>query len=115
MWVTVTPMVFLLSVCFTAGLQKIFSDYPRLGFLARAAQLEGMIAEGKVAPEQLAQTQRLIFNERLDAVVCGLFLLMVATIMIDSVRLWASIILGKRERKVVEAPFVLSKLKPGEV
>jgi len=115
MWVTVTPMVFLLSVCFTAGFQKIFSDYPRLGFLARAAQLEGLIAEGKIAPEQLAQTQRLIFNERLDAVVCGLFLVMVATIMIDSVRLWASIILGKRERKVVEAPFVLSKLKPGEV
>lgn len=115
MWVTVSPLVLLLSVCFTAGLAKIFSDIPRLGFLARAAQLEGLIAAGKIAPAKLAETQRLIFNERLDAVVCGTFLLLVLLIVADSVRLWASIISGRRVAKVVEAPFVLSQLKPEEI
>ncbi len=115
MWVTVSPLVLLLAVCFTAGLQKIFSGIPRLGFLARAAQLEDMIASGKVTAANLAQTQRLIFNERLDAVVCGTFLLLVLLIVADSLRLWVSIISGRREAKVTEAPFVLSQLKPEEI
>ena len=115
MWVTVSPLVLLLAVCFTAGLQKIFSDIPRLGFLARAAQLEEMIASGKVTAANLAQTERLIFNERLDAVVCGAFLLLVLLIVADSLRLWISIISGHRQVKVTEAPFVLSQLNPEEI
>lgn len=115
MLVTVAPLVLLLAVCFTAGLEKIFSEIPRLGFLARAAQLEDLLAAGKIGAEKIAETQRLIFNERLDAVVCGTFLVLVLLIVADSVRLWASIITGRREAKVIEAPFVLSQLNPEEI
>ena len=58
----------------------------------------------------MAQTQVLIFNARLDAVICGVFLVLVAVILIDSVRIWLGILRGSRESRVAEAPFVLSRL-----
>ena len=60
-------------------------------------------------------TATLIFNARLDALVCGLFMVMVTTILLDSVRVWLGILNGSRSAKVVEAPFVLSRLSPEEV
>jgi carbon starvation protein len=113
-WITVAPLLWILSVTFTAGMQKIFSPLPRLGFLARADQLQEQLATMTNAT-QIAQTQRLIFNERLDAFICGLFLLMVAAVVADSLRVWAGIVSGRRESRLNEAPFVLTQLKPGEV
>jgi carbon starvation protein len=107
MWVTCVPLVWLVIVTFTGAYEKIFSESPRIGFLAAAAQLE--------AGPQTSATKTLIFNNRLDAVVCGLFLVLVTTILIDSVRLWIGILRGTREAKVNEAPFILSTLKPEEV
>ncbi len=114
LWITVAPLAFILSVTFTAGLEKIFSPIPRIGFLARASQLEGTLAT-LTDPAKIAQTERLIFNERLDAVICGLFLLMVAAVVADSLRVWVSILSGRRSSAVREAPFVLTRLKPEEV
>jgi carbon starvation protein len=111
MWVTCVPLGWLLTVCYTAALEKIFSDIPRVGFLARARQLEQLVAAGK-APANAGQ---LIFNERLDAAVCGIFLILVTIIGIDSIRLWVSILSGRGEAKLVESPFVLSQLRPEEV
>ena len=57
----------------------------------------------------------LIFNARLDAFICGMFVVMVATILLDSIRIWIGILNGTRSARVVEAPFVLSQLSPEEV
>jgi carbon starvation protein len=115
MWVTVMPLAWLVTVTFSAGWQKIFSEAPRVGFLAQAAKLEADLAAGRVAAEKVAEVQALIFNNRLDAVVCGIFLVLVTTILVDSIRLWVGILRGTREARLVEAPFVLSKLSPEEV
>jgi carbon starvation protein len=115
MWITCTPLVWLVIVCYTAGWQKIFSDLPRLGFLAQANQLQAALDARTVAAGQVAATQAQIFNNRLDALVCAVFLLLVTTILVDSVRLWYRILSGAEEAKVVEAPFVLSRLRPEEV
>ncbi len=112
-WITGLPLVWLVVVTFSAGWQKIFSDVPRIGFLARAAQLESLIEAGKAA--DIAQTRVLIFNERLDAVVCGMFLVLVTTILVDSVRVWVGILRGTREARTTESPFVLSRLRSEEV
>ncbi|MCX6634162.1 MAG: carbon starvation protein A, partial [Acidobacteria bacterium] len=83
MWITCVPLAWLVTITYTAAWQKIFSPQPRIGFLAQAAQLEASLGTGNVA-----ETQTLIFNNRLDAVVCGIFLVLVTTILADSIRVW---------------------------
>jgi len=94
-------------VTFTASYQKIWSPLPRIGFLAQAAQLE---ATGSSAAAIRAQ----IFNNRLDAVVCGAFMLLVAIILLDSLRLWFGIIRGTADSSVAETPFVPTQFSPEE-
>jgi carbon starvation protein len=87
-WTTLVPLVWLLSVTLTAGYEKIWSADVRIGFLAHAADLQSRIAGGRVAASQLAETQTLIFNDRLDAAVTALFMALVVVIVVDSVREW---------------------------
>ena len=53
---------------------------------------------------------RLIFNNRLDAVVTGILIVMVTLILIESARQWLGILSGKREAQVKESPFVVTRL-----
>jgi carbon starvation protein len=107
MWITCAPLVWLVIVTYTAATQKIFSPIPSIGFLAQAEKL--------AAGPQTAVTSTLIFNARLDAAVCGILLVLVTTILLDSVRIWIGIIRGTRSAQVAEAPFVLSQLRAEEL
>jgi carbon starvation protein len=102
LWITCVPLVWLVTVTFTASWQRIFSPQPSLGFLAQAEQL--------AAGPQTTATQALIFNARLDAVVCGVLLFLVAVILADSLRVWYGILRGTRDSRVYEAPFVASQM-----
>jgi carbon starvation protein len=102
MWVTCVPLVWLVVVTFAAGWQKIFSDLPAVGFLSQA----DLLARGP----QTAATAALIFNNRLDAAVTGIFLVLVATVLVDSIRSWVSILSGARENESHETTFVLSQM-----
>ena len=104
MWITCAPLSWLVVVCYTAGWQKIFSDLPRVGFLAQANALEAAIAAGKVAPAQLAATQTQIFNNRLDAAICGIFLVLVTLILLDSIRVWWRYISGAEPLMILDVP-----------
>jgi carbon starvation protein len=115
LWITAVPLAWLLVVTFTAGYQKIFSDQPRVGFLSEASHLQSAIDAGSITAGKIAEAQSQIFNDRLDAAVCGMFLIMVALILVDSVRVWFRILSGTRESKVDEAPFVLSRLQTEEL
>ena len=105
MWVTCVPLVWLVLVTFTAGLEKLFSTSPALGFLAQANQL--------AAGPQDSTTASLVFNARLDAVVTAVFLIMVAVILIDSIRVWMGVLRGTRSATLNETPFVQSRLAEG--
>jgi len=96
------PLAWLVIVCFTAGWQKIFAAEPALGFLAQA----DLLARGPQSAAVAAQ----IFNNRLDAAVTGIFLVLVATVVIDSVRVWASVLQGTRTSKSTETPFIPTTL-----
>jgi carbon starvation protein len=113
LWITCAPLAWLVTVTFTAAWQKIFSPLPALGFLAQADRLEASLRAGTAADP--ATTQTLIFNARLDALLCGVFLLLVTTILLDSMRVWIGILRGTREARVCEAPFVLSQLRAEEL
>jgi carbon starvation protein len=102
MWVTCVPLAWLVVVTFTAGWQKIFSPLPALGFLAQADQL----ARGPQGPD----TATLIFNNRLDAAVTAIFLVLVTMILLDSVRIWVGVLRGTRVTRTTETPFVPSRL-----
>ena len=106
MWITCVPLAWLVIVTFTAGWQKIFSPLPRVGFLAQVSVLQ----KGPMSP----QVETLIFNNRLDAVVCGTFLVLVTIILLDSLRLWFGILNGTEKRVVAESPFVLTQLPAGD-
>ena len=114
-WITGIPLLWLLTVTFTAAYQKIFSFNPRIGFLSYATQLDKILRAGAIPPQVLAETRGLIFNARLDAIVCGLFILMVITILIDSLRIWSRILRGIEENPITETPFVLSRLSSEEL
>jgi carbon starvation protein len=114
-WITLTPLAWLLTVTFSAGLQKIFATEPRLGFLAQAAQLQAALTAGSIAAPQVKSVEAQIFNARLDAAVCAIFLVLVTLIVLDSARVWVGVLRGTREATVREAPFVLSRLRPEEL
>jgi carbon starvation protein len=113
MWITCGPLVWLVTVTFTASWQKIFSPVPAIGFLAQADNLEAALRAGAVADSAAARA--LIFNARLDTAVCAVLLVLVATILLDSARVWFGILRGTREPRVSEAPFVASQLRAEEI
>ena len=114
MWIPAIPLIWLVTVNYTAAWQKLFSPEVRVGFLAQAASLEAKLAAGNLSAAQVAETRTLIFNARLDAVVCGVFLALVTVILADSLRVWTGILRGHRQPVTTEAPFVLSKLDARE-
>jgi carbon starvation protein len=101
--VTLVPLTWLVAVTFTASYHKIWDPDPRIGFLAHARQL----ATGATA--SAPATARLIFNDRLDAAVTGILILMIATVLLDSLLEWSRILRGEKEPRLREAPFVATR------
>jgi carbon starvation protein len=104
--VTLGPLACLLAVTFAASWHKIFDADPRIGFLAQARAL--------AAGPSTHATARLIFNNRLDAVVTATLVLMVSLVVIESARAWIGVLNGQREAKVRETPFVMTQLASEE-
>jgi carbon starvation protein len=100
--VTLAPLAWLVAITFTASWHKVFDPSPRIGFLAQARQL--------AAGPATSETARLIFNNRLDAVVTGVLVVMVALVLLESTRQWLEILNGKKELRVSESPFVMTQL-----
>lgn len=86
-WVAVVPAVWLLVCTLSAGWLKIFSADPRVGFVAAAQRYQAAIAEGKVLgpAKSLEEMGRVVFNNYLDAALCGLFILVVVSILVYGV------------------------------
>ncbi len=112
--ITAVPLIWLLIVNFTAGLEKVFADSPRLGFLASARAIETTILAGGLTAAKTAELQSRMFNDRLDAAICAVFLVLVALIVADSLRVWIEILRGGRPTDSSESPFVVSQLEPTE-
>jgi carbon starvation protein len=102
-WVTLLPLCWLVAVTFSAAYYKVLDSNPRVGFLSHARQLA---ATGGNA--------RLIFNDRLDAVVSATLVILVAMILIESLLEWARVISGSKAALVKEAPFVMTRLAAEE-
>jgi carbon starvation protein len=88
-WVTLVPTAWLLVTTLTAGIQKVFSSDPRVGFIALANKFSDAAAQGTVlAPaKSIAEMQRVAFNNYLDAVVCGAFVVLVVAMCVFAIRI----------------------------
>jgi carbon starvation protein len=102
-WVTLGPLAWLLAVTLTAGWQKIFAADPRLGFLAHARDTAAKVAAGSVNP---ATGARMIFNDRIDAALAGIFMLIVVALLLASIREWVAVLRGRKPAVVQEAAYV---------
>lgn len=91
-WVTLGPLAWLLAITLSAGYEKILSPEVRIGFLAHADQLRQRIAAGQIPAGQLGETHALIFNDRLDAAVTALFMILVLVIVADALRAWYRVV-----------------------
>jgi carbon starvation protein len=105
LWVTMVPLIWLLSVTMIAGWMKIFSGDPRIGFLRAARDLQAQLAAGGAA-QQVAQWERLLLNNYVNAAATGLFLVLVALIVAANARMWWLLLSGRREPDLHEAPYV---------
>lgn len=126
--ITLIPLVWLVGVTFTAGIQKIWHSDPRIGFLAKANDLARQLpdaeakfkavsaaaetAAGPEAEKRMAEAlvamkgiKSQLFNNRLDAAVAGIFLGLVSIVLLLSLREWW-LLLSRRK------PAVLHETEP---
>jgi carbon starvation protein CstA len=87
-WVTILPAAWLVACTLTAGLQKIAHPDPRVGFLSHANRFSDAAAQGQVlAPALNAdQMRQIIWNDRIDAALAALFVLVVVSMIYYGVR-----------------------------
>ena len=97
--VTLVPLFWLVAVTFTAAYEKVLNPNPRIGFLAHAHQLAASGA-----------SERLIFNDQLDAAVASVLVVLVGMVVIESAMEWLSVFSGRKTAQVKETPYVMTRL-----
>jgi carbon starvation protein len=135
--ITLVPLVWLLAATMTAGVQKIGHPDARIGFLAQAgalneklpaleqaaaaARMSGETSAIETAETALQSNRMLHFNNVLDALVAGLLLVLVAAVVLISIREWI-LLLARRKLAVLHESdpvwlpnYALAESKPLQV
>ena len=89
--VTIAPTIWLIACTITAGLEKVFSADPNIGFISHALGYRNALAAGQlIAPaKSTAEMTRIIINDYIDATLAGLFVLVVgATVVYALINIW---------------------------
>ncbi len=113
--VTLLPLVAVLAITLTAGMEKIFDSNPRIGFLA---QIEALRAKAPALKEALASAsgeakeaaakalkanEIMQFNNWVNTTVAGILISLVTIIVILSLREWMLLIARKRLAQLSES------------
>jgi carbon starvation protein len=105
-WVSIVPTVWLLICTLSAGWLKIFDPNVKVGFMAHAHKFQAALDQGQVlAPaKSLDQMGRIIFNDYVDATLCGFFMVVVVAVLLYGIR---TALAARREARpsVKETPF----------
>ena len=108
-WVTGVPLAWLVVVTTTAAWEKLVSDNPKIGFLSGASDLATKLAAGALTPEKAAVAEKLIFNQRLDAVITAFFLFVLWAVILDMVHVAWKVSTGRPVSPSTEAPYQRSQ------
>ena len=86
-WVTIVPTVWLLVCTLTAGLEKVFSSTPSIGFVSHAWRFSDALSASKIlAPAKtLEEMQRVVINDYVDATLAAVFVAVVVAIAVYGV------------------------------
>jgi carbon starvation protein len=86
-WVTAVPAAWLLVCTLTAGLLKLFSPQPAIGFLAHASRFAEALRQNQVlAPAQtLQQMEQIVWNDRINALLSASFIIVLVTILLSGI------------------------------
>ena len=105
-WVALLPLIWLLAVTGTAGIQKIFHPSPRIGFMATVWDLDQKLPALRQAAEAapndadarkaVAVNRSRRMNNALDAAVTGVFLVLAALIVGGAVVEWIRLLRGRK-------------------
>ncbi len=109
-WVTLVPMLWLTAATLTAGYQKMLSPDPRIGFLAHARTVTESLSTGPITAANLDAARQAIRNDRVDAFVTGMFVLMVIVILVDSLFHWLAMWSGRQKPVLHEAGYQPSSM-----
>ena len=85
-WVTAAPAAWLVICTVTAGLEKVFASNAAVGFISHALKFGTAIQANQVlAPAKtLAEMNRIVFNDYLDATLAGLAVTIVLIVVIHA-------------------------------
>ncbi|HMB57256.1 MAG TPA: carbon starvation CstA family protein [Arenimonas sp.] len=107
LWVALLPTLWLLVCTLTAGWQKLFHADPHIGFLAAAKKFGDAAARGEIlAPaKNIADMQRIVGNNQVDAVLCVLFIAVMLAVVVLGLH---TILRARREQQACacETPYV---------
>src|SRR5246500_5213697 len=93
-WVTIVPATWLVACTITAGLEKVFSPNPNVGFISHALKYGEAIAAGQLlAPaKSVAEMTRIVVNDYIDATLAAVFVLVVAaTVIYALIDIWKAL------------------------
>ncbi len=104
-FITVTPLLFMCAVTFSAAYLKIMSPDPRLGFLS-GAELFTRNAAATATPAKAAEMLRQAAIWRFDALVAFGFVALVLLIALGSALQWWRLLTGSTRAVLHESEFV---------
>ncbi|MBP9528143.1 MAG: carbon starvation protein A, partial [Laribacter sp.] len=83
-WVTAVPCAWVLLTTLYAGWLKLFSPDPKISFVTHAQKFSTALAQGEIlAPaKSVADMRQIIFNDWVDAALCGGFMLVVLMMLV---------------------------------
>ncbi|MFP8907036.1 carbon starvation CstA family protein [Streptomyces atacamensis] len=112
-WVTGVPLAWDVAVTFTAGWQKIFSDDPKVGFFANRERFSEAIDAGQVlAPaKNMDEMHTVVLNQTVDGVIMALFLVLVATVIVNAAVVCVRAVRSAEPLPTTEAPYVESRIE----
>ncbi|WP_044642003.1 carbon starvation CstA family protein [Risungbinella massiliensis] len=107
-WITLVPLTWLTIVTMTAGYQKLFDESPAIGFLAAANKYATALESGNIIgpAKSVEQMEQIILNNQIDAVLTGVFMVLVLIILGDSMRVWYQKLVQKRDLPLQESPYI---------
>src|SRR5947209_6731217 len=92
--VTIAPATWLVVCTTVAGLEKVFSPNPNVGFISHALKYGEAIAAGQLlAPaKSVAEMTRIVVNDYIDATLAAVYVLVVvATVIYALIDIWKAL------------------------